>query len=164
MIDKQLIQQLIEKYAPLNGVPVQLAVAQQQAEDAPEDPTATSSAGAVGLFQIEPTTALGILQIPNMIRAALDIPELNILLGMKYMSWMKGFAAEHFSGTDVWKAAVAAYNCGSGNVTKAIDIAESKGLDKTVFANISQFLPTETQIYVAKIWSEFVQATNPQAS
>jgi soluble lytic murein transglycosylase-like protein len=157
------VQSLIEKYALIWGVPVALATAQQQEENAPQDPNAVSPEGAIGLFQLEPKTALWLVGMSGMIQKALTIPEFNVMLAIFYDLWLRAQLEGKFTGTDLWKAVLAAYNCGLGNVQKAIEAAQAKGSDATVYQNIVDFLPTETQNYVARIWTEFQQMTNPEA-
>lgn len=77
-------------------------------------PFAVSSAGAVGLMQLLPSTASDIavrLQIPEE-ETDLNVPEQNILLGASYMMQL----VKKFSG-DLPRA-IAAYNAGASNVSK----------------------------------------------
>jgi len=96
------------------------------------NPSAVSSAGAMGLMQLMPATASG-LGVDNPYN-----PEENIDGGVRYLKQMIGRY-----GGDV-KMALAAYNCGSGTLNR---------LNITDLDNPTQFskLPAETRNYVSKI-------------
>jgi soluble lytic murein transglycosylase-like protein len=154
---------LIETYAAKFGVPVALAVAQHRAEDAPDNPSIVSPAGAIGLFQLMPATALDLLNDRDLLRQALGIPEFNVLLGMAFDAQLRQQVSEWFQGADLWKGVMAAYNCGAGGLHKAITACQQDGRDQTLFENVLPYLPKETQGYCTKIWAEFSQADNSQA-
>lgn len=91
--------------APSYGVPPSLALAVMNQESggnqfAPSGSTLTSSAGALGLFQLMPATAAGLGVNPND-------PTQNIQGGLKYLQQM--YAAE-----GNWNDALVAYNEGPG--------------------------------------------------
>lgn len=86
------------------GVPPSLALAVAQIESS-MNPTARSSAGAIGLFQLMPSTAAGLGVDPND-------PLQNIQGGVEYLSQL---LTQYNGDTSL---ALAAYNAGPGNVAK----------------------------------------------
>lgn len=101
------------------------------------DPNAISKAGAGGLWQFMPSTGTGEgLEINSLIderRDPLASSDAAARLLLKYYNIFND-----------WPLAIAAYNCGPGNVTKAI----KKAGDKQDFWEIYPFLPEETKGYV----------------
>lgn len=101
------------------------------------DPNAISKAGAGGLWQFMPSTATGEgLEVNSLIderRDPLAASDAAARLLLKY-----------YNVFNDWPLAIAAYNCGPGNVTKAI----KKAGDKQDFWEIYPFLPEETKGYV----------------
>lgn len=101
-------------------------------------PTAVSRAGAGGLWQFMPPTATGLgLEINSLVDQRRD-PYLASDAAARYLKQL------HHTYGD-WSLAIAAYNCGPGNVNKALRRA---GEGKHDFWEIYPFLPTETRGYV----------------
>lgn len=101
-------------------------------------PTAVSRAGAGGLWQFMPPTATGLgLEINSLVDQRRD-PYLASDAAARYLKQL------HNTYND-WSLAIAAYNCGPGNVNKALRRA---GDGKHDFWEIYPFLPTETRGYV----------------
>lgn len=100
---------------------------------------AKSPVGAYGLWQFMPETAkhLG-LQVNESIDERLDVFA-STEKAAKYLNQL-------YKRYDDWLLALAAYNCGPGNVNKAI--RRSGG--KNTFWEIIKYLPKETQNYVPK--------------
>jgi soluble lytic murein transglycosylase len=76
---------------------------------------AESSAGAVGLMQLTPTTAKGIAQYTGGSRfrvSDLTNPDINI----RYGAWYLGHLLVHYHGGE--RLALAAYNAGQENVDR----------------------------------------------
>ncbi len=101
-------------------------------------PTAVSKAGAGGLWQFMPPTAKGLgLEINSLVDQRRD-PYLASDAAARYLKQL-------YQTYDDWSLAIAAYNCGPGNVNKALRRA---GDGKHDFWEIYPFLPTETRGYV----------------
>ncbi len=101
-------------------------------------PTAVSRAGAGGLWQFMPPTATGLgLEINSLVDQRRD-PYLASDAAARYLKQL------HHTYGD-WSLAIAAYNCGPGNVNKALRRA---GEGKHDFWEIYPFLPSETRGYV----------------
>jgi membrane-bound lytic murein transglycosylase D len=100
------------------------------------NPKARSKAGASGLWQFMYRTALGYkLQMTSFIDQRFD-PVLATDAACRYLLKLYGMYND-------WNLALAAYNCGPGNVNKAIRKADSKD-----FWKIYPYLPTETRNYL----------------
>lgn len=111
------------------GVDPKLAIEVARAESNLDPNTPDSSAGAIGLFQLEPATAAALGVDPR------DVNQ-NIQGGITYLGQLLG----QFSGSI--PAALAAYDWGPTNVSKAM----------TAYgANWISHLPAETTAYVTKI-------------
>ena len=104
------------------------------------NPNAVSWCGATGLWQFMPYTGKHMGMKIN-----LSFDERKSIL----MSTQK--ACEYFNNSnrifDDWLLSIASYNCGAGNIQKAI--RRSGGGQKT-FWEIMYFLPKETRLYVPK--------------
>ncbi len=104
-------------------------------------PYAVSRASAAGLWQLMPGTAreLG-LAVDNTVDERLDA-ELGCAAGLKYLSYQ-------YDRYQDWALALAAYNCGPGNVNKAI---RRSGRKNPSYWQIRKHLPRETANYVPSI-------------
>lgn len=109
------------------------------------NPTARSKAGAVGLWQFMPATAgdMG-LEINSLVDQRCD-PILASEAAARYLKNLYGIYGD-------WSLAIAAYNCGPGNINKAI---RRSGQPKRDFWTIYNQLPRETQGY----FPNFIAAT-----
>jgi membrane-bound lytic murein transglycosylase D len=101
------------------------------------NPNAVSRVGATGIWQIMYTTArmLG-LEINSYIDERRD-PYLSTEAALNYLEQMHNLY-------DDWLLVIASYNCGPGNVNKAI----RKAGGKRDFWSVYKFLPAETRGYV----------------
>lgn len=101
-------------------------------------PEGTSRTGAAGLWQITKSTGrmLG-LKINDEVDERRD-PVKSTEAAMEYLEFL-------YNSFGDWTLAVAAYNCGPGNMRKAI----RKGGAKE-FSKIKDFLPQETQNYIPR--------------
>ncbi len=102
------------------------------------NPNAVSRAGATGLWQFMPATAIGLgLEINSLVDQRRD-PRLSSRYAARYLKQLHDIYGE-------WSLAIAAYNCGPGNVNKALRRA---GGGKKDFWEIYAYLPQETRGYV----------------
>jgi len=107
------------------------------------NPTAVSRAGATGMWQfMKGTGHLFDLDVNNYIDERRD-PYSSTYAAAQYFTSL-------FNRYGDWSLALAAYNCGPGNVNKAI-----KKSGKTSYWEIAPYLPRETQNYVPR----FIAAT-----
>ena len=88
--------------------------------------------------------AVGLMQIRNeqfSVDTLLD-PAVNISLGTKYLTYLSQMFAGHGADSvECLKFALAAYNCGEGNLLKCINTAEELGVDPTRWDNIVSIIP-----------------------
>lgn len=103
------------------------------------NPNAVSRAGAAGLWQFMPATAKGLgMEVNSLIDERRDA-RLSSRNAAKYLKQL-------YDIYDDWSLAIAAYNCGPGNVNKALRRAGGEG--KKDFWEIYSFLPAETRGYL----------------
>ena len=101
------------------------------------DPKIRSRVGAMGLWQFMPATGrMYGMHVNSYIDDRMD-PELSTEAAAKYLKSLYRMFGD-------WEIALSAYNCGPGNVRKAI--RRSGG--KTTFWEIYNYLPRETRGYV----------------
>jgi membrane-bound lytic murein transglycosylase D len=101
------------------------------------NPKAKSRVGAMGLWQFMPATGkMYSLNINTDVDDRMD-PELSTDAAAKYIKSLYRMFGD-------WEMALAAYNCGPGNVRKAI----RKSGGKKTFWEVYNYLPKETRSYV----------------
>ena len=103
-----------------------------------------SSAGAEGLMQLLPSTALFIAKKSGgtaFVPRDLADPEVNIRYGSWYLRWL----LQHYNGDET--LAIAAYNAGLGNVDQWVANANTNGQEFSV--NDIPF--PETKAYVTRV-------------
>lgn len=127
---------LITAEAQRQNVDPKLAIEIARAESGLNPNTPDSSAGAIGLFQLEPETAAQLGVDPRDLAG-------NIRGGVTYIRQMLA----QFGNLPT---AIAAYNCGPGCISRAI---------AQWGANFLAHAPTETKNYVAKILRNLAQYT-----
>lgn len=117
------------------------------------NPNAVSKAGACGLWQFMPATAQGEgLEINSLVDERRD-PIASSKSACRYLKKL------HDTYND-WTLAIAAYNCGPGNVNKAI---KRCGNDKADYWTIYPYLPAETRGYVpAFIAANYIMTYYPE--
>jgi len=136
------IEQLIAQAAAQAGVPASLALAQARQESSLNPNAYNPKSGATGLFQLEPPTA-AMLGVTN----PLD-PAQSAAGGTSYL-------AQLFNQFGSWDLALAAYDWGPGNLSKAVATYGSSWLAHA---------PAETQNYVATILGNAGVTSSPPMS
>lgn len=106
------------------------------------NPTAKSPAGARGPMQIMPATERELRK---------KYGDDHYDQGVGYLKELDAQFGEVENPDERQKFALAAYNAGPERVRKAMAKAEKKGTSPLLFANISRYLPSETQNYVPQV-------------
>ncbi len=127
---------LIEEELLKEGLPVELRAL--PIIESALSPTAFSHAGAAGLWQFMPFTGKSYgLEVNSLVDERRD-PIRSTRAACRYLKDLYSIYKE-------WSLAIAAYNCGPGNVNKALARA---GADCRSFWDIYDYLPRETRGYV----------------
>ena len=125
---------IFQKYAKEYGLPD--ALKYLSVTESALDPIAISSAKAVGLWQFMPVTGKEYgLRIDDTIDERRD-PHRSTDAAMRYLQ-------RQYKRFGNWPLAIAAYNSGGGNVSRAVRRGRSKN-----FWKIRKYLPRETRNYV----------------
>jgi len=126
---------MFEEVLSLYGLPLELKYL--SIVESALNPNAVSRAGATGIWQFMYTTAkIYNLEINSFVDERRD-PLKSTYAAAEYLSELYSLYGE-------WSLAIAAYNCGPGNVNKAIRRANGKN----TFWEIYKYLPMETRGYV----------------
>ena len=100
--------------------------------------TATSGVGAAGIWQLMPVTARSLgLKVQGKTDERRYVYQSSVAAA--------NYLNELYKQFDDWLLVVAAYNCGAGNVYKAIRLSGSRE-----FWKLQRFLPTETRNHVKR--------------
>lgn len=136
-----------------------LMIAAQAFQESRLDPSARSDAGAVGIMQVLPTTASD----PAVGITDLDSTERNVEAGVKYLASLRDRYLDDtgIGEEDRTLMALAAYNAGPTNLTRAREQASTMGLDPNVwFGNVELGMATavgrEPVRYVRNILKYYV--------
>jgi membrane-bound lytic murein transglycosylase MltF len=150
--------EFFKKYSSQYGFDA-LMVAAQGYQESRLDQSAKSSAGAVGVMQIKPTTAAG---DPINIKDV-DKVDSNIHAGVKYMRFMMD---EYFNDASMDKInkglfAFASYNAGPNKIARLRKQAKEEGLDPNKWFNNVELIAAreigkETVTYVSNIYKYYV--------
>ena len=101
-------------------------------------PHAKSGVGAAGLWQfMKPTARMYGMKINRTVDQRRD-PEISTDAALDYLQYL-------YDKYGDWALAMGAYNCGPGNMNKAIRKSNSKD-----FYKVSKYLPRETRGYIPK--------------
>ena len=127
---------MIEEELAKQGLPIELRML--PVIESALNPTAVSRAGATGLWQFMYATGKSYgLEVTSMVDDRRD-PVMATKAACRYLG-------DLYRMYDDWTLAIAAYNCGPGNVNKALKRA---GDDAKTFWDIYPYLPGETRGYV----------------
>jgi membrane-bound lytic murein transglycosylase MltF len=144
-------------YADQYGSDWLLAVA-QGFQESELDHSRRSSAGAVGVMQVKPSTAAD----PNVGIDDVEVLENNIHASIKYMSFLREryFADEEIAPLDQGLLTLAAYNAGPARVATLRQKAAAVGLDRNQwFGNVeiiaAREIGRETVDYVSNIYKYY---------
>jgi membrane-bound lytic murein transglycosylase MltF len=154
LADLERYKTLFKKYGQTYSLDWLLLSAQAFQESQLKQQT-VSHMGAVGVMQLLPSTAAHPpINIPNI-----KIADNNIHAGVKYMRYLidQYFAKEQIDVLNEQLFALAAYNCGPGNMRKLRRGAMERGLDPNVwFGNVeilaAHHIGRETVQYVSNIY------------
>ncbi len=126
------------------------------------DQRVRSSAGAVGIMQLLPSTAAD----PAVAITEIDKAEHNVHAGIKYMRWIidNYFADEDLDPKQQTLFAFASYNAGPNRIRRLRRKAEERGLDPDVWFNnveviAAEDIGRETVQYVSNIYKYYLAYT-----
>ncbi len=128
------VMDLFRRYSGEYGFPYLLMMAQGYQESG-LDQNVRSSAGAVGIMQLLPSTAAD----PNVGISDISTAENNVQAGVKYMEFLRRryFTDEEIDQLDRMMFTMAAYNAGPARIQRLRGVAAERGLDPDVwFRNV----------------------------
>lgn len=130
---------IFEQALDRNGLPLELKYL--PVIESALNPDAVSRAGATGLWQFMLGTATGEgLEVNSLVDQRRD-PYASSEAAAKYLKKLYDIYGD-------WSLAIASYNCGPGNVNKAMRRAGTNADGKKDFWQIYPYLPQETRGYV----------------
>jgi membrane-bound lytic murein transglycosylase MltF len=150
---------LFDKYGAKYDMP-SLLIAAQGYQESGLDQSVRSSAGAIGVMQLLPSTA----RDPNVNIPNIEQVDRNIEAGTKYLSFIydRYFAGDgEMSDLDKALFSFAAYNAGPARVARLRSKANARGLDANVwFGNVETVaadeIGRETVQYVSNIYKYYI--------
>ena len=139
-----------------------LLLAAQGYQESRLDPNVKSSAGAVGVMQIKPSTAASKpIGIPNI-----QITDRNIEAGAKYLRYMVNqyYADEPMDRVTKGLFALASYNAGPNKIQQLRKRAQAEGYNPNLWFNnveivASKDIGRETVQYVSNIYKYYLAYT-----
>ena len=139
----------VTRQLAIRGMPGEIALL--PAVESSYDATAVSSRSAAGLWQILPGTARDLKLARSWWYDARHDALASTAAALDYLTHLRGLF------NDDWMLAVAAYNCGPGNVRRAIRRAGLQ-IETADYATIERHLPNETRSHMARwlVLSEIV--------
>jgi len=147
---------LFHKYAQLYNFDWRLLAAQAYQESR-FDPLARSLAGALGLFQVLPSTAkeLGFTRLED--------PDEGAHAGIKHLARLADRLETTLPVQQRMRFALAAYNCGWGHLADARQLARTRSLDPDKwFKNVERaMLLLQQPAYYSQARHGFVRGTEP---
>ena len=138
----------VTRYAEQYDVPIQLVYAVIDTESGFRA-DATSSAGAIGLMQLMPTTFEWLTEYQlkeNLPARKISDPEINVRYGVFYLRWL-------YDRYGHWPEACAAYNAGHGNVDAWL--ADDTMTDQDGRLLIAHIPLNETRAYVKRVQNAY---------
>jgi len=128
-------------------------------EESQFEPTVRSRAGARGLMQIVPRTAIELGIDPS----TLSDPSVGIEAGVRYLDWTRSLFPDSLSLADRLWFALAAYNAGPGHVRDARILARRQGWDPDRwFGSVERaMLLLGKREYAAKARHGYVRGSEP---
>jgi membrane-bound lytic murein transglycosylase MltF len=153
------LQELFKKYSEMYDLDTLLMMAQGYQESR-LDNSVRSSAGAVGIMQLLPSTAQS---DPIQIIGVESDPEQNIHAGAKYMRHLLDtyLSDPNLDSTNKLLLGLAAYNSGPGNLRKIRNQAVEMSLDPNIWFNnveyaAAEIIGRETVQYVNNIYKYYL--------
>jgi membrane-bound lytic murein transglycosylase MltF len=153
------IRGLLQKYGDQYDLPWPLLAAQAY-QESQLNQAKTSSAGAVGVMQIKPSTAAG---APINITGVATSADKNIQAGVKYLRFI---VDEYYEDTAIDPVnrglfAIASYNAGPGRISQLRRRAAALGFDPNIwFGNVeviaAREIGRETVNYVGNVYKYYV--------
>ena len=134
-VQRSSYNSLIQKYAPLSGLPWQL-ISAQCSQESGFDAGARSWAGACGLMQLMPSTAARF----GLSRDEIFDPEKNVSVGCRLMGVLMREFADVPSQYERIGFALASYNAGSGHIRDAMALARRDGANPYSWNVVSQYV------------------------
>jgi membrane-bound lytic murein transglycosylase F len=134
-VQRSSYNSLIQKYAPLSGLPWQL-ISAQCSQESGFDAGARSWAGACGLMQLMPSTAARF----GLSRDEIFDPEKNVSVGCRLMGALMREFADVPSQYERIGFALASYNAGSGHIRDAMALARRDGANPYSWNVVSQYV------------------------
>jgi len=161
----EIYRPYLEKLEAELGVPTSLSLGVMKTESN-FDSSAVSSAGALGLMQLMPATALGVYTKTNPHPTDIDLfnrqllaqPDLNMKLGVSYLAHLDEVYKKVTRDNRRRQLVLASYNGGFVNLIKAFEckrivcvVYKAQRVHNSRFTKFMSKLPKETRDYLVKV-------------